>query len=112
MAKGLFDGCVVFYSPSAGGVTLADESGEMLPHHLLHMLSGDLERQQATKTVNRRRITSWRIAAQNAMKDGDFDLGRALSHIENEIDARGFVSDSLVAEFMKLLDRRGLRSAS
>lgn len=107
VAASLFGGFVVAYAPNLGGMTLIDPTGELGLDHQLHMLSGDLQRQQATKTINRRRISYWRAAAENLMKAGDYDLARLLSHIENEINGTGFVSDSLVADYMKALSTRG-----
>lgn len=99
-------GYVISYAPNFGGLTLLDPTGEMPLDSLLHMLSGDIQRQQVTKTVNRRRLNSWRAAAQNAMRSGDFDLGAVLNKIENEIERTGFASDSLVDDFLKVLSAR------
>jgi len=108
VAASLLGGFVVAYAPNLGGMTLIDPTGEVTLDHQLHMLSGDLQRQQATKTINRRRIAYWKAAGECAMRAGDFKLGRLLSQVENEVNATGFVSDNLVAEYMAALGARGL----
>lgn len=107
VAAELFAGYVVAYAPNLGGMTLLDPNGEMRLDHLLHLLHGDMQRQQAEKTVIRRRIPSWEAASRSAIKSGDIDLGLLLSQMQNEISSNGFVSDSLVAEFLKLVHQRG-----
>lgn len=109
-ARALFSGYVVAYAPNLGGMTLVDPSGELALDHQLHILNGDLQRQQTVKTTNRRRLSYWRAAAENAMKTSDYELARLLSHVENEIDASGFVSDNLVADYMKALTARGVEA--
>jgi hypothetical protein len=109
-AAALLAGFVVAYSPNVGGITLLDPTGEMPLPHLLHMLSGDMQRQQAEKTVMRRRVPSWGAAAKSALAGGDHDLGLLLGQMQNEIASSGFVSDSLVAEYIKALRKRGIHA--
>lgn len=101
-------GYMITYAPQSGGATLIGDLGEMKLDHQLHMLAGDITRQQATKTINRRRVASWDTAARQALRSGDHDLGLVLGQIKNEIEMTGFVSDSLVEEFIKLLVGRGI----
>lgn len=101
-------GYMITYAPQSGGATLIGSAGEMKLDHHLHMLAGDITRQQATKTTNRRRVASWETAARQALRAGDHDLGLILGQIKNEIDMTGFVSDSLVAEFISMLVGRGI----
>lgn len=108
MVRQFCGGYVVAYAPNLGGMTLLDPSGELSLVHQLHMLSGDLQRQQSIKTMNRRRLSYWRAAADNAFKTGDAGLARLLNQIENQIDTSGLVTDSLVAEYMKALASRGV----
>jgi len=107
MAEKVCAGFVITYSPTEGGMTLEDPTGQH-PSHRLHMLSGDVLRQQSTKTINRRRVGSWKAAGDGEMKRGDHEMGRLCYQIENEIDATGFVSDTLAAQFLKVLRSRGL----
>lgn len=106
-AKALFSGFVVSYAPNVGGMTLFDPSGDLSYGHLLHMLAGDLNRQQATKTINRRRLSYWNSGGHQALNSQEPDLARVMFQIEHEIEATGTASDGLVAEFIRLLGPRG-----
>lgn len=102
LAASMFGGFVVTYAPSIGGMVLFDPQGEMSFEGLLHMLSGDIQRQQAAKTTNRRRVANWNAVGHQALTNGHADLGRICFQIEREIEAGGVASDSLVVEFMRL----------
>lgn len=110
LASSLLAGMVVAYAPSIGGMTLLDPSGEPSLDHLLHMLAGDMQAQQKHKTVNRRRVTYWDSGSKGAITHGHMELGLLMGQIKHEIDTTGFASDSLVADFFKLvgqLDKAG-----
>lgn len=107
-ASALFCGMVVDYSPTLGGMVLIDPTGAMALPHQLHMLAGDVQAQQRTKTMNRRRLQVWKAVALAGFSSGDFDLGRVCSQIENEINTTGFVSDTLVVEYLALIRDRGI----
>lgn len=98
----------VVYAPSKGGMVLIGADGEMKLEHLVRMLWGDARRQQEAKTVGRRRVSSWRTAAQMASRSGDLDLGLLMAQMENEVNTTGFVSDSLYTEFEAALRKRGI----
>lgn len=108
LAKEFFAGYVVSYAPNIGGMTLLDADGDLIFDHLLHMLSGDMTRQEATKTINRRRLPSWNKGGHQALNSGEPDIGRIMFQIEHSIEATGFAPASLVADFLRLVnDRRG-----
>lgn len=106
-ASAICCGFVVSYAPNLGGMTLLDPSGEMALDHMLHMLSGDIQVQQKAKTTNRRRVSYWNAAGHQAFNSDEHELGRVAFQIEREIDATGMASDSLVAEFLRLISDRG-----
>jgi hypothetical protein len=108
MAREQFAGLIVAYSPTVGGINLIDPSGSMSLPHMLHLLQGDLQAQQRAATVNQRRLEVWKALERTAMQSTDFDLVRLSSQCENEIAATGFVSGSLVAEFLQLVRTRGI----
>jgi len=95
-------GFQVTYSPNLGGMVLVDPTGEMSIEASLHILKGDLQRQQVTKTVNRRRVSNWNAVGHQALSSGLPDLARIAFQIEREIDSSGVCSDSLVDEFERL----------
>lgn len=99
-AEAMFRGFVVAYAPNIGGMTLFDPDGEPTFDHLLHMLSGDMQQQQKTRTINRRRVPYWNTAAKAAIKHGQTELGLLMGQIEHEIATTGFASDQLVVDFM------------
>lgn len=105
-AKALFSGFVVSYAPNLGGMTLLDPTGDISFPHLLHMLAGDLNRQQATKTINRRRLSYWNSAGHSALGSQEPDLARVMFQIEHEIESTGVASDGLVADFLRLVGPR------
>lgn len=102
-AAALFGGFTVTYAPNLGGMALFDPEGELSFDALIHMLSGDMQRQQSAKTINRRRIANWNAVGHQALSNGNPDLGRISFQIEREIEANGVASDSLVAEFLRLV---------
>ena len=109
LAREMFGGLVVAYAPNTGGLTLVDPNGEMALPHQLHMLAGDVSIQQKAKTTLRRRLPTWKAAAFAAMSAGDFDLGRLLSQIENEIDTNGVASDTLIARYLTEMAARKIQ---
>lgn len=107
-AKEICAGYVINYAPNFGGITLTDPDGEMTMEHSLHMLAGDLLRQQNAKTIMRRRVQVWNAAGHLALKTGETDIGRVTFQIEREIESSGFVSESLVVEFLRLIRKLGI----
>lgn len=101
-------GFVIAYAPSQGGMSLVDPTGEIPLHHLVHILLGDMQKQQAAKTINRRRQPTWRTAGDSATVNGDVELARLFYQAENEIATTGFVSDSVVGSCFKVARSRGL----
>lgn len=108
VAAAICSGYVVAYSSVHGGLVLVDPSGDMSYEHQVKFLGGDLLRQQQHKTENKRRITIWKAAAENALENGDHDLGLLISNIRHDIEVTGFVGDGLVEEYMKALHNRGM----
>lgn len=108
IASAICCGYVVAYSSVHGGLVLVDPNGDMSYEHQVKFLGGDLLRQQSHKTENRRRCVIWEAAAKNALKNGDHDLGLLISNIRHEIDRFGFVSDTLINEYVKAINARGL----
>lgn len=107
-AKELLGGFTICYSPSKGGLLLQDPDGDLPLDHQLFRLSGDLQAQQKIKTINRRRLPSWKVAAEQAFKTGDLEVSRICWQAANDIEHTGFVSDHLIAEFFKTAAARGL----
>lgn len=99
-----FGGLVVTYAPNLGGMALFDPSGKMDFTANIHMLKGDLARQQHAKTTNRRRVVNWNTVGHQALSNGLSDLARIAFQIEREIDSSGVCSDSLVDEFRRLTE--------
>ncbi len=106
VAERKFQGYVIAYSPSIGGMVLFDPSGELSFESMLFMLAGDMQRQSATATINRRRVSYWNAAGHQAINAGEADLGRLCFQIEREIESTGFAADSLVADFLSLVGSR------
>jgi len=106
--EAILGGYMVVYAPNSGGMTLVGSHGEMKQEHLLHMLGGDMARQQQAKTTNRRRVAGWKTGANQACQAGQIELGLLMGQIQNQIDATGFATDSLVAEFYKELGKLGI----
>jgi hypothetical protein len=107
-AADLLAGYVIAYSPNAGGMTLIDPTGDDPLHHLTHILLGDLQKQKGMKTTNRRRLPMWEAAADNALANGDTELGRLLDRAAQEIKKTGFVEDQTVNGIYSVADSRGL----
>lgn len=103
-------GFVIAYAPSEGGMSLVDPTGDIPLHLLTHLLLGDLQKQQAMKTMNRRRLSMWRAAGDSATFGGDGELSRLFHQAENEINLQGFVSDSVTGSLFKVAATRGLIS--
>ena len=101
-------GFVITYSPSRGGMLLIDPSGEMPLLHIVHMLIGDLQRQNGIKTQHRRRVPYWKAAGDGAVQTGDHDMARVFFQGEGEIKSTGFVSDSTIGALFELARSRGL----
>lgn len=108
LAKDRLAGFRIAYAPSKGGVLLIAPDGELPLAHGLHFLAGDLQRQQAEKTVLRRRIPTWKSIGDQAANGGDLDLARICYQSMNELETHGFVSDHLTNEFFKALTSRGM----
>lgn len=108
MVELVLGGYVVSYSPSQGGMTLVDPTGEQPLDHLVHMLTGDLQRDQAIRTQLRRRLPTWKTAGANAAKNDDNELARLCWQIESEIDGTGHVSETLQAQWFQMMRVRGL----
>lgn len=105
-------GYIIAYAPSQGGMVLIDPASSDMPlHHYVHILYGDLARQQQHKTENRRRLPTWEAAAKIAFQSGDQDLARLCAQAEDQINRTGFVIDSTVQEFFKVVTSRGLANA-
>jgi hypothetical protein len=101
-------GYVIAYSPTIGGMTLIDATGEMALDHMLHLLAGDLLRQRNIVTMMRRRADVWHALAKQALAHGDIDLGLLAGQIENEINRTGYVGEGLAQEFIELVEVRGI----
>lgn len=108
VARSICSGYVVSYSSHHGGLVLVDPDGDMSYQHQVKFLLGDSMRQKQHKTENRRRVTIWRAASKNAIATGDYDLGLIISSMAHEIETTGFISDSLIDEYVKALSARGL----
>jgi hypothetical protein len=103
-------GFVIAYSPSQGGMVLIDPAGDDMPvEHYMHILAGDIARQQQHKTENRRRLPTWKKAGQAAANSGDHELARLCWQAEHEIDKTGFTSDTLHSDYFKVLIARGFK---
>lgn len=111
IAASIAAGFVISYSPSIGGLALFDPDGDISFDSLLHMLAGDMHKQQSSKTMNRRRVSYWNAGGHQAMKNGEADLARVMFQIEREIDSQGLASDTLVAEFLRIVEPRAGVSA-
>jgi hypothetical protein len=98
----------ISYAPSKGGVLLIAPDGDLPLDHGLHFLAGDLQRQQAEKTILRRRIPSWRAIGDQAGNAGDLELARICYQAMNELERQGFVTDHITNEFFKALATRGV----
>ncbi len=99
----LLGGFRISYAPSKGGMLLLAPDGDLPLAHHLHFLAGDLQRQQAEKTVLRRRIPNWKTAGDQAANEGLIELARICWQATNELERQGFVTDHLVAEFFKAI---------
>lgn len=102
-------GFVISYAPSAGGMTLIDPSESDMPlHHYVHMLAGDMQFQQRSRTINRRRLPAWQKAGAVAANGGDQELARLFWQGENEISRTGFVSETTSNDLNKVFMSRAL----
>ena len=108
VAQATLAGYMIGYADNHGGLVLLDPSGEQPYHHQLLWLNGDNLRQRCHKTENRRRASVWKAARDAAFREGDLDVGLLIGQIEREIETTGFLSDSLSAEYERLLRERGL----
>jgi len=109
-ARALLSGFRISYAPSQGGMLLIGRDGDLSLDHQLHFLAGDLQRQQAEKTVLRRRIPNWKAIGDQAAKAGELDIARICWQCANELDTHGFISDHLTGEYFKVLATRGMTS--
>lgn len=101
-------GYVIAYSPNQGGMLLVDPTGEQPLDHLTQMLMGDLQKQQGIKTINRRRLPTWKTAGDAASALGDNEMARLFWQAEGEINKTGFVSDSVIGDIFKAARVRDL----
>ena len=97
-------GMVIAYAPIKGGMTLIDPSdGSNLDlHHYVHLLAGDLTRQQQHRTENR---GVWRCGRRlpPLFSAGYQRLAKLSAQAEDQIKQNGEVSESTTEEFMKEL---------
>lgn len=100
-------GYVVSYAPNKGGLSLVDPTGELPLEHLVHILVGDIQKQQGIKTTNRRRLPTWKALGSSAFNAGDQELSRLAFQAEQDIDSTGFVGESLVVALHKVVASRG-----
>lgn len=97
-------GMVIAYAPIKGGMTLIDPSGGSLDlHHYIHLLAGDLARQQQHRTENRGRLAMWKALTNDAFTAGYQGLARISAQAEAQIKQNGEVSEATTEEFMKEL---------
>lgn len=98
-------GMVIAYAPIKGGMTLIDPSdGSNLDlHHYVHLLAGDLTRQQQHRTENRGRLAMWSALTTAAFSAGYQRLAKLSAQAEDQIKQNGEVSESTTEEFMKEL---------
>ena len=104
-------GYIIAYAPSQGGMVLIDPASSDMPlHHYVHILYGDLARQQQHKT-GEPTPPPMGGSRQIAFPSGDQDLARLCAQAEDQINRTGFVIDSTVQEFFKVVTSRGLANA-
>lgn len=101
-------GMVIAYRPNQGGFVLVDPDGATDSRMLIHVLLGDMQRQQSIKTMNSRRIPTWRAVGDSFSKNDDLEMARLMWQAENEIQSSGFVSGTLVGQIYKTAGARGL----
>lgn len=107
-AEDLLGGMVIAYSAQIGGITLIDPDGDLSVAMLVHIVTGDLQQQQNFKTINRRRVPTWRQASVSLGKQGFGQLSRLFAQAENEVDSLGVVSDSIAGKIWKTVREMGL----
>lgn len=102
-------GMVIAYAPIRGGMTLIDPSdGSNLElEHYVHLLRGDVTRQQQHKTENRGRLAMWQALTTASFVAGYQNLARICAQAESQIKETGFVSDGIHDSFMKELKLLG-----
>jgi hypothetical protein len=108
----MLGGYVIAYAPNQGGMSLIDPTGDMPLDHLTHILLGDLQKQQGIKTINRRRLPTWKTAGESAAAQGDNEMARLFWQAEGEINKAGFVSDSVIGDIFKAARVRDLLGAA
>lgn len=98
-------GMVIAYAPIKGGMTLIDPGdGSTLDlNHYVHLLAGDLTRQQQHKTENRGRLAMWKALTTAAFSAGYQQLATLSAQAETQIKQNGTVTDSTHDDFMKEL---------
>ncbi len=94
-------GYVIAYAPSDGGMCLLGEGVELDARMFVHLITGDLQKQQAMKTMMRRRLPMWKKVVQAFADTGQWGLAKALAKGENEVETAGMVSDHVVGEVFK-----------
>lgn len=101
-------GYVIAYAPSSGGMTLLGDGVEIDGRMYVHLLTGDLQKQQSSKTINRRRLPTWRKVGEAFAASGDVELSRLFFQAEDQIDRSGVVDDSTVGRIFSTLVAQGV----
>ncbi len=94
-------GYVIAYAPSDGGMCLLGEGVDIDARMFVHLITGDLQKQQAMKTMMRRRLPMYKKVVQAFADAGQWGLAKALAKGENEVETAGMVSDHVVGEVFK-----------
>ncbi|MGH8872583.1 MAG: hypothetical protein ACRDWS_11460 [Acidimicrobiia bacterium] len=101
-------GYVVAYAPNTGGMTLLGEGVDIDGRMYVHVLTGDLQKQQAMKTMNRRRLPMWRKVGEAFAANGDIEMSRLFFQAEDQIEREGAVDDPTVAKIFSTLVAHGI----
>lgn len=100
-------GYVIAYAPSQGGMTLVGDDVDIDARMYVHLLVGDLQKQEASKTVNRRRRPMWQKVGEAFAAHGEVALARLFFQAEDQIKTQGVVNSDLVGEVYKTLIANG-----
>ena len=106
-AAGVLGGYVIAYAPSEGGMSLLGDGVDIDARMYVHLLTGDLQKQEMTKTMNRRRQPMWRKVAEAFAGHGEVALARLFFQAEDQIKGQGVVNSDLVGEIYKSLIASG-----
>ncbi len=99
-------GYVIAYSSSDGGIVLVDPSGETQIRQWIKIFKGDFQKQQAIRTMNRRRQPTWEALGKQLAANGDVEFASICWQIEIEIKRTGDVSDEMISKFFMTLASR------